>query len=34
MAYDKNNVEFLIINLKTNIPINNKLFNIPSKEKL
>ena len=30
----KNNVEFLIINLKTNIPINNKLFNIPSKEKL
>ena len=30
----KNNVEFLIINLKTNIPTNNKLFNIPSKEKL
>ena len=30
----KNNVEFLIINLKTNIPANNKLFDIPSKEKL
>ena len=30
----KNNVEFLIINLKTNIPANKKLFKIPSKEKL
>ena len=30
----KNNVEFLIINLKTNIPTNKKLFKIPSKEEL
>ena len=30
----KNNVEFLIINLKTNIPANKKLFKIPSKEEL
>ena len=30
----KNNVEFLIINLKTNIPANKKLFKNPSKEEL